>query len=775
MDRDRITSNEWFSLFLQGNETFETIAELTGVSLETIKTLNPFLASGSIKKNEVVCLQTKSAAAASFALSSDCTSSYTAISGDSCMHVAFNNKLSLTALKNLNPTVDCDNVQNGQQFCIASATQDANTTPPSATSGCTKQSTIQGGDICYDIAGKNNITLKQLLDLNSGLDCLNLQIGQQICVAGTPSSSTASNNGFTQDGYTACSTPWVVKQGDTCYDIARQSHITLTELLNANGGIDCFNLQISQSLCVPVGAHVDTTTTTSTAQDSTSSSTPTPTTSAYIPCTKPWIIKEGDTCYAIAQASHVTLTQLLDANSGVDCLSLQIGQSLCVPAGAVAGTETPTSTITYTPTSTPSSSYVCPQSYTIVAGDTCYDLAVKHLLTVSQFIALNDGIECINLQIGQSVCVSDGGESASSTTPTTSAIATTTSAPLYGCGESYTIVAGDTCYDLAVKHEITVGQLIGYNNGIECLNLQIGQVICVKSQTDPSATSTESTQPTSTPTTAPTTCENSYTIQAGDLCVNLAHDLSISLDDFEKLNPGIVCDDLQIGQVVCIPKGVQLAQPAPMDQPVHDTPTPVTTEQAPQPTTTEQPPPPTTTEQPPPPPATTEAPPPPPATTENPPPVTTQAPPPPPPSTGLSASQQAALDAGNAERARYNVPAQSWSSDLAAQAQGVSDLLAFQYNCALHHTQGGQNLFATWSTAPIGDAVDLVTGVQAFVSEGSPGAGQFNHWTQVVWRDSTSVGCAVSYNTNTAGAFKYCKVVTCHYSPAGNVIGQAPF
>jgi pathogenesis-related protein 1 len=44
------------------------------------------------------------------------------------------------------------------------------------------------------------------------------------------------------------------------------------------------------------------------------------------------------------------------------------------------------------------------------------------------------------------------------------------------------------------------------------------------------------------------------------------------------------------------------------------------------------------------------------------------------------------------------------------------------------------------------------------------------HYTQVVWRDSTSIGCARVVCDNNAGVF-----ITCNYNPPGNVVGQSPY
>ena len=47
----------------------------------------------------------------------------------------------------------------------------------------------------------------------------------------------------------------------------------------------------------------------------------------------------------------------------------------------------------------------CSQQYTVVSGDTCYQIALNNGISLTAFENMNPGINCNNLQIGQSVCV----------------------------------------------------------------------------------------------------------------------------------------------------------------------------------------------------------------------------------------------------------------------------------------------------------------------------------------------------------------------------------
>ncbi len=133
--------------------------------------------------------------------------------------------------------------------------------------------------------------------------------------------------------------------------------------------------------------------------------------------------------------------------------------------------------------------------------------------------------------------------------------------------------------------------------------------------------------------------------------------------------------------------------------------------------------------------------------------------------------------AHNAVRKRVGVPELRWSDDLAVYAEQWATQLK-RHNCALEHRPArgkyaqkhGENLF-------------LISGAQAsaaeVVNEWAAEAADYNykknsckgvcgHYTQVVWRDSTEVGCALA----TCGPTE---VWVCNYNPPGNFLGKRPY
>ena len=128
------------------------------------------------------------------------------------------------------------------------------------------------------------------------------------------------------------------------------------------------------------------------------------------------------------------------------------------------------------------------------------------------------------------------------------------------------------------------------------------------------------------------------------------------------------------------------------------------------------------------------------------------------------------LNAHNAYRAKHCVPAMTWSADLAAGAQAWANGCKMSGNVFVHSGVPGENL--RWSYPP--GSQGAASAVNSWYNE--IGAYNFNnpgfssatgHFTQVIWRNSTQLGCAKAVCGNN-------DYWVCRYGPAGNITGQFP-
>ena len=137
------------------------------------------------------------------------------------------------------------------------------------------------------------------------------------------------------------------------------------------------------------------------------------------------------------------------------------------------------------------------------------------------------------------------------------------------------------------------------------------------------------------------------------------------------------------------------------------------------------------------------------------------------------------LAAHNAERARVGVPPLRWAGNLEAEARGwARELIAsntFAHDPARHGH--GENLWTGWGGRAwtpedmVGDWVaeraDYRHGVFPNVSRTGKWS-DVGHYSQLVWRDTTHVGCAVETRGDRS-------VLACRYAPPGNIDGRRAY
>ena len=137
--------------------------------------------------------------------------------------------------------------------------------------------------------------------------------------------------------------------------------------------------------------------------------------------------------------------------------------------------------------------------------------------------------------------------------------------------------------------------------------------------------------------------------------------------------------------------------------------------------------------------------------------------------------QTRVLAAHNAVRAEVGAPPLDWSPELAADAGAWAETLARKGRLQ-HDGQGqqGENLWMGTANAfsieeMVGawadERVDYRHGAFPNVADRGKVVG---HYTQMVWRSTTEVGCATARTPAE-------EVLVCRYSPPGNWIGQTAY
>ncbi|KNA24134.1 hypothetical protein SOVF_018700 [Spinacia oleracea] len=125
----------------------------------------------------------------------------------------------------------------------------------------------------------------------------------------------------------------------------------------------------------------------------------------------------------------------------------------------------------------------------------------------------------------------------------------------------------------------------------------------------------------------------------------------------------------------------------------------------------------------------------------------------------------------NAARAKVMEPPLVWNKTLEDFARSYAKKRAL--DCKLQHSESpiyGENIAMSPGDLSATAAVDFWLTEKLDYNYGSNTCkDSCGHYTQIIWKDTKSVGCAREKCRN-GGTF-----VTCNYYPPGNVVGEKPY
>ncbi len=208
---------------------------------------------------------------------------------------------------------------------------------------------------------------------------------------------------------------YIVKKGDTLYQIAKQFGVSVTDIKALNN-LTSDALTIGQELIIP------------------KKQTDTPPSSEYLI----YQVKAGDTLYSIARKYNTTIDAIKNINN-LTSNNLSLNQILKIP------TTSEEESVDYF-------------NYTVKSGDSLYKIANLYNTTVNEIVQLNN-LSSINLSIGQVLKIPNKTND--------------TENKNYF---NYTVKSGDSLYKIANLYNTTVQEIRDLNN-LTSNNLQINQVL----------------------------------------------------------------------------------------------------------------------------------------------------------------------------------------------------------------------------------------------------------------------------------------------------------
>ena len=160
--------------------------------------------------------------------------------------------------------------------------------------------------------------------------------------------------------------------------------------------------------------------------------------------------------------------------------------------------------------------------YIVQPGDTLADIAAHYGVTVAALAELNDLKNANIVVIGSKLALPESAH--------TSAGA--------GSLSTYEVQAGDTLWEIALAHGISVAQLADLNGISEHAFVIEGHELQV-----PGSSSSAATQ----------AADRTHTVEAGETASSIADDYGISVTTLLGANPGINPDLIRVGQTLVIP------------------------------------------------------------------------------------------------------------------------------------------------------------------------------------------------------------------------------
>lgn len=196
---------------------------------------------------------------------------------------------------------------------------------------------VKKGDSLWDIAKEYNTTVETLKNINN-LNTNTLTVNQQIFIPKNANLGTKNENIY------------IVKKGDTLFDIAALKGVSISEIKDANN-LKTDVLQIGQVLNIPSSSSGEIN----------------------------YIVQKGDNLYTIANKYDVTIDDIKNLNK-LSTNTLKIGQVLKIPG---------------------STNY---NTYIVKKGDNLWDIANLYGTTVNKLMTINN-LDSTILKVGQSLLI----------------------------------------------------------------------------------------------------------------------------------------------------------------------------------------------------------------------------------------------------------------------------------------------------------------------------------------------------------------------------------
>ncbi|ENW05695.1 LysM peptidoglycan-binding domain-containing protein [Acinetobacter beijerinckii] len=384
---------------------------------------------------------------------------------------------------------------------------------------------VQSGDSLTNLAGRFDLSIKQLADFNNLSVTDGLFVGQKLTLIEPKNTTraTRTTDAKTTTSQKVATKSYSVKRGEYLKLIADRYALSNQELADLTTGLTASSsLFVGQKINVPLNEVSETEniaeTKTSVKYDNVSASIGVK--------TENYTVQRGDTLSSIATKSKLSLNELAELNNIKSNSGVRLGQTLKIPAGSTV-----------------------PDQYVVQSGDSLSAIANKYDLSVNYIADLNGLQRTAGVRVGQRLKLTGDVESKTNQGTNTKSKDKDETAP-----DVYTVKSGDTLSNIASRYYLQLDYVTALNGLSRNSSVRVGQKLKLTGDVPKADTEKVETRKSSSKSSNRNT--EQYTVKAGESLNSIANRFSISGRELAELNDLKANASLQRGQTIAVPKVV---------------------------------------------------------------------------------------------------------------------------------------------------------------------------------------------------------------------------
>jgi len=232
-------------------------------------------------------------------------------------------------------------------------------------------------------------------------------------------------------------------------------------------------------------------------------------------------VKKGETLYSIARTYELNINDLKEWNN-LESNTLKIGQQLII--------------------SDPNKDYT---TYLVKPGDTLFGISKKFNVSIAELKSWND-LTGNSLDVNQQIKIYTEQSTKLADIPDKPEEDTTTSivSDSETDNDYYTVKSGDTLYDIAREHNMSITELRTLND-LESDLLQVGQLLTVKSISSTADIGNSNTN-------VAVGSYDRYPVRRGESLDDILHKFKMDTTEFLALNPAIEPSEIRSGLQITV-------------------------------------------------------------------------------------------------------------------------------------------------------------------------------------------------------------------------------